>query len=229
MRADSRAFRKAWEWLRPVWLVAAVIFPFRSVVADWNVVPTGSMKPTIVEGDRILVDKLAYDLKFPFTTWRLAEWGSPGRGDIVVLYAPDDGTRLVKRVIALPGDVLEIRGGALLINGISCRYTGVGEAPAVLERDERTAHVFAREQLGERLHAVMHARRAAPGRFFGPVSVPEGRYFVMGDNRDNSRDSRAFGFAERSEILGRATRVLVSLDPERFYLPRAGRVNVTLH
>src|SRR5262245_13276000 len=103
-----RASRYLWqEWIKPLAVVAAVVLPFKSAIADWNWVPSGSMKPTILEGDLVLVNKLAYDLKVPFTLWRLAAWDNPSRGDIVVLFSPHDGKRLVKRVIALPGDTLE--------------------------------------------------------------------------------------------------------------------------
>ena len=89
------------EWVKPLLLIGLVMFSFRSAVADWNDVPTGSMKPTILEGDRIFINKLAYDLKFPFTRWRLAQWKDPAWGDVVVLLSPEDGKRLVKRVVGL--------------------------------------------------------------------------------------------------------------------------------
>jgi len=105
----SRA-RHYWQKeIRPMLILALVLFCVRSSLADWNDVPTGSMKPTILEGDRVFVNKLAYGLKVPFTTWHLAEWANPKRGDIVVFFSPHDGTRLVKRVVALPGDVVELR------------------------------------------------------------------------------------------------------------------------
>jgi len=107
--------------IRPLLIIALVVFAVRSSLADWNDVPTGSMKPTILEGDRVFVNKLAYDLKVPFTTFHLAEWGNPQRGDVVVFYSPHDGTRLVKRVIGLPGDTVEIRAGQVLVNGIVLR------------------------------------------------------------------------------------------------------------
>src|SRR4249920_2590657 len=113
----SRA-RKFWrKEIRPLLILALVMFSIRSSLADWNDVPTGSMRPTIVEGDRVLVNKLAYDLKVPFTTLHLAEWGNPERGDIAVFYSPHDGKRLVKRVIGLPGDIIELRENQLLLNG----------------------------------------------------------------------------------------------------------------
>src|SRR3954471_3455734 len=92
--------------LQPIVIMLFVLLAARSSLADWNDVPTGSMNPTILEGDRVFVNKLAYDLKVPFTTWHLAEWGMPQRGDVVVFYAPTDGTRMVKRVIGLPGDTI---------------------------------------------------------------------------------------------------------------------------
>src|SRR2546423_12721479 len=105
-----------------------VISSLRSALADWNDVPTGSMKPTIEEGDRVVVNKLAYDLKIPFTTIEVAKWSDPKRGDIVVLFSPVDGTRLVKRVIAIPGDRIEMRENQLLVNGQAASWKPIGQA-----------------------------------------------------------------------------------------------------
>src|SRR5471032_1761970 len=113
-----RAFaRAAWRDWRGFIIFLVIMFSFRSAIADWNDVPSGSMLPTILIGDRILVDKLAYDLKFPFTTVHLSTWGAPKRGDIVVFYSPADGVRLVKRVIGLPGDQISMQDNQLTING----------------------------------------------------------------------------------------------------------------
>src|SRR5438045_1814613 len=98
-------------------LMLLIISSLRSALADWNDVPTGSMKPTIEEGDRVVVNKLAYDLKVPFTTYEIAKWGDPKRGDIVVLFSPIDGTRLVKRVIGIPGDSVAAIENQLYVNG----------------------------------------------------------------------------------------------------------------
>jgi signal peptidase I len=114
--------------IRPLLVLGLVLCAIRSSFADWNDVPTGSMKPTILEGDRVFVNKLAYDLKVPFTTWHLAEWANPQRGDIVVFYSPHDGTRLVKRVIGLPGDLLELRGDQLFLNGQPAEYSPLDAA-----------------------------------------------------------------------------------------------------
>src|SRR5260370_40860004 len=120
----SRWWRKE---IRPLLIIALVMFAIRSSLADWNDVPTGSMKPTILEGDRVFVNKLAYDLKVPFTTWHIAEWSNPQRGHIVVFFSPHDGKRLVKRVVALPGDTIELRNNALVLNGHPVEYTPVAE------------------------------------------------------------------------------------------------------
>src|SRR5829696_6560206 len=105
------------QHVKPFVFVVLVLCMVRSSIADWNDVPTGSMRPSILEGDRIFVNKLAYDLKVPFTTWHLAAWGDPKRGEVVVFYSPQDGVRLVKRVIGEPGDVIELRQNRLLVNG----------------------------------------------------------------------------------------------------------------
>lgn len=118
----SRA-RHWWrQEIRPLLILALILFSIRSSLADWNDVPSGSMQPTILVGDRIFVNKLAYDLKVPFTTWHLAHWSDPQRGDIVVFYSPRDGTRLVKRVVGLPGDTVELRNDQLIINGQPVNY-----------------------------------------------------------------------------------------------------------
>ena len=105
MRRDwrERVSLFVWGWVGSLVVAMLLATSVKSAVADWNVVPGGSMRPSIVEGDFIFVNKLAYDLKVPYTTWHVATWGEPERGDIVVSYSPKDGERLVKRVWALRG------------------------------------------------------------------------------------------------------------------------------
>lgn len=210
--------------IRPLLILALVLCSIRSSLADWNSVPTGSMKPTIVEGDRIFVDKRAYDLKVPFTTWHLAEWSNPKRGDIVVFYSPKDGTRLVKRVIGLPGDIVELNNNRLTINGAAIEYEKP-EADALkdISDEDRRSQVFSDEKLEGKIHAVAGSPSLHALRDFAPYRVPEGHYFMMGDNRDNSYDSRFFGAVDRKLILGRATSVVMSFDREHFYMPRWDR------
>jgi len=218
------------EWIRSLLIVVLVVGSFRSAIADWNDVPSGSMKPTILEGDRIVVNKLAYDLKVPFTSWRIARWTKPQRGDIVVLFSPADGKRLVKRVVGLPGDRLALRNDRLFINGKAVAY---GPLTGIEVRDfqhsERPARMLASEMLDERAHPVMITPELPAMRFFGPIEVPKGQYFVMGDNRDESGDSRVFGFVAQDAIVGRATAVAASVDPSDHYLPRWRRFMRSLY
>lgn len=216
--------------IRPLLVMALILFSIRSSLADWNDVPSGSMRPTILEGDRIFVNKLAYDLKVPFTTMHLAEWGNPRRGDIVVFYSPYDGKRLVKRVIGLPGDTIELRDNALVINGKLVEYQALDEQVLRdIKPAERAGQVFAGEKLPGQAHAVEGnpSRRAL--RTFGPIQVPEGQYFMMGDNRDDSFDSRYWGTVDRKQIVGRATAVVMSLDKNNCWLPRGRRFFTALN
>lgn len=182
------------------------------------------MKPTILEGDRVFINKLAYDLKVPFTTWRLAQWSNPERGDIVVFYSPQDGIRMVKRVVGLPGDLIEMQNEKLIINGDPVEYEALEvETSGQLSEAEQKESLFANERLPGQTHAVMVIPGVPAKRSFDPVRVSDGHYFMMGDNRDNSFDSRFFGMVERKRIIGKATDVVVSLDKSNYWLPRSQR------
>jgi len=218
--------KKQWgEWRGVILFAAFVLTPVKSSLADWNWVPTGSMNPTIVEGDMVYVNKLAYDVRFPLTLKSMKHISDPERGDISVLFSPEDDVRLVKRVIGIPGDEIEMKNNILFINGEKLKYSELSsEHTKDLLVELRESSLFAQEHLGERKHAVM----SIPGiqsnkRSFGKVVVPEGHYFVMGDNRDLSKDSRFFGFAERKLFIGEATGVIVSFNKLDKYQPRFGR------
>lgn len=218
--------RRQWsEWRSTIFVILFGLVPLKSSFADWNWVPTSSMNPTILEGDLVYVNKLAYGLRVPLTLKRVSQWGDPEKGDIVVLFSPDDGTRLVKRVIGVPGDSLEMRNNILFINGERLKYDRLPQdAFEGLESDLRARSIFAQETLGEREHAVMAIPAiATPRRNFEPIVVPEGKYFVMGDNRDVSQDSRYFGFADREQIIGEATNVILSFNILDKYQPRLSR------
>lgn len=221
--------RRVWkEWIRPIGLWLAILLPIRSALADWNWVPSGSMKPTILEGDLVYVNKLAYDLKVPFTTHHLVEWGNPVRGDITVFFSPVDGTRLVKRVAGLPGDVVEMRQEVLYVNGQSMAYEPVSATPFKQEVYEDPQPVMARERGDIKEHYVMALPNRPALRTFGPVTVPEGCYFMLGDSRDNSNDSRFWGVVPREKITGRASRVLLSFNKNHWLIPRVSRFGESL-
>ena len=196
-----------------------VVSSLRSALADWNDVPTGSMKPTIEEGDRVVVNKLAYDLKIPFTTLEVFKWADPQRGDIVVLFSPVDGTRLVKRVVGVPGDSIEMRDNQLFVNGRAAQWKEV----ATQEDSEQGSSLVVEENLAGRTHRVMFTPQIPAVRSFSPVVAPRGRYFVMGDNRDNSNDSRFIGLIDRRRIVGKATAVAFSFDRAHYFAPRFER------
>jgi signal peptidase I len=220
----SRARRWWRDEIRPLLVLALVLLSLRSSLADWNDVPTGSMMPTILEGDRVFVNKLAYDLKVPFTTWHLAQWSNPQRGDIVVFFSPYDGKRLVKRVIGLPGDTLEVRNNVLSLNGQPVTYKPVAEELLRgVAASDRPSNDLALEELPGREHVVAAIPWVPAKRNYGPYRVPEGSYFMMGDNRDNSFDSRYYGPVARKRIVGRATAVVMSFDHKHHWRPRWNR------
>jgi signal peptidase I len=219
MRKMAGFINRLWkEWRMTIFFIIFVVIPVKSSLADWNWVPTGSMVPTIVEGDLVYVDKVAYDLRIPLTFHRLAKWSDPVRGDIVVCFSPEDQIRLVKRIIALPGDTVEIKRGVLCINGRPVTYTE--QLCSTMEKRV----VLATENLYGHKHQVMSIPSIPAMRDFGPVTVPQDNYFVMGDNRDNSKDSRHFGFVERKAIVGKARAVIVSFDITDKYQPRLKRI-----
>ena len=192
---------------------------FRSGIADWNVVPSGSMKPTIVEGDRILVNKLAYDVQVPFLYYSLKKLGDPKRGDIIVFDSKVADLRLVKRVIGLPGDTVEMIDNVLYINGQELQYDLLETHQNQLDEQEDLLGV---------VHIVRLNRSGSRLSSFEQAEVPEGFYLALGDNRDNSSASRVIGFVPRDEIIGRAKKVVMSVDYENYYIPRGDRFWKTL-
>lgn len=209
----SKAFwTSAWQENKSFIIFLSLMFIFRSACADWNTVPSGSMKPTILEGDRIAVNKLAYDIRVPFTHISLMKLADPERGDIVVFDSKVSDKRLVKRTIGIPGDTVAMVNNQLLINGTPIQY----EQTAVTNDElEHLFNVTHRIRIGSpNDHAFAN---------FPAVVVPEGFYLMLGDNRDNSADSRVIGLVPRDEIIGRSRAVVMSFNYDNFYIPRADR------
>ena len=221
-RPLMRYSKALWLKFRFMAFAIIVLLAVRSSLADWNDVPSGSMKPTILEGDRIFVNKLAYDLKVPFTMERLFSWGDPKRGDVVVFFSPADGIRLVKRVVGVPGDTVELRENCLVINGEPAAYASVStEQMNAISPVERLEHglLLEREPAGPS-HEVMSTPGIFARRNFEPLTLGPGKYFMMGDNRDNSKDSRYFGPVDRGQIVGHAVGIAMSLDIKANWKPR---------
>ncbi len=175
-------------------LLLALVVRSSVVEAFW--VPSGSMLPTIQIGDHLFVNKMAYALRVPLLGTKLVDTGTLHRGDIVVFVSPiEHGTDLIKRVVAVAGDTVQVRDKHLFING------------------EAIPDVHA--------HFVDPTLRGTPRDEFGPVVVPPGKFFVMGDNRDRSYDSRYWGFADVSSIKGRAMFIYFSWDAKKCW-PRWG-------
>jgi signal peptidase I len=187
----SSVGRSAWRKVRmPAWIVAVlVVLVARSSLADHYEVPSGSMLPTVHVGDHVLVSKLAYGLRAPFIGF-VDQFDGPSRADVVVLESPETSIVLLKRVIAIPGDTVEVRDGKLWLNGVEVQ----------VEAD----HGELRELLGH-AHSISLAEGGGPN--FGPTTVPPHKYLVLGDNRGDSRDGRYFGLVDRRAIFGRAMRV----------------------
>jgi signal peptidase I len=196
---------------------------FRTAVADWNPIPSASMHPNLLEGDVVLVNRLAYNVKLPLTDVVLAHTGDPKQGDIVTFSSPRDGTRLIKRVAALPGDVVEMRQGALYINDRRAAYRQAGQGTEALQPGMSTPYAQFEEAVGASQRRVQYLPERGMARNFGPVVIPPGHYLMLGDNRDNSVDSRFIGLVPRERLIGRAERVLVSADIEGDWLPRTER------
>jgi signal peptidase I len=224
---------KNWVRNNKGFLAFLVLFGvFRTAVADWNPIPSASMHPNLLEGDVVLVNRLAFDLKVPLTDVVLARLGEPQRGDIVTFRSPRDGTLLIKRVVALPGDVVEMRNERLYINGKGADYKVVEQSLDSVGGTATRAFQLAETWDGNRARQRRHIQimpDVLAARTFGPVTVAPGEYLMLGDNRDNSADSRMIGLVPRKLLVGRAERVLVSADYQGNWMPRTERFGMSLY
>jgi signal peptidase I len=201
-------------------LIIILMSVFRSSLADWNSVPTGSMKPTIIEGDRIIINKLAYDLKLPFSNISIAKLGDPQRGDIIIFNSKVSAKRLVKRVIGLPGDAVSMKNNALSINGKALTY-GLNNADTTPSVSK--PYYDLTEYLYGAVYSIRISRQTTAASNLSKIIVPKGVFLALGDNRDNSADSRYIGFIPRAEIIGRSKNVAMSFDYQDYYLLRKER------
>jgi signal peptidase I len=201
---------------------------FRTAVADWNTVPSGSMRPTILEGDVVLVNRIAYDLKVPLTDISLAKLGEPKRGEVLTFTSPADGVRLIKRLVGLPGDAVEMRDEVVYVNGIAAEYGDPTQVAEPKENGGTTTGLRTTEKLAGKEHAVQFLPQINAQRSFGPYVIPKDHYFFLGDNRDASNDSRYIGPVPRRLLIGHANHIVVSADILGNWMPRFGRIGEKL-
>ena len=218
------------RWLRDnaKFLAFVLLFGvFRTAIADWNPIPSASMHPNLLEGDVVFVNRLAFDLKVPLTDVIVAHTGDPRRGDVVTFFSPQDGMRLIKRVIGLPGDTIEMRGKRLYVNGAVASYEELGLADEPLApRGVKALHV--EEDTAGNRHEIQWLARRGERDDFGPLTIPADHYLMLGDNRDNSEDSRWFGLVPREKLIGRAVGILVSADYKDTWAVRFSRFGKSL-
>jgi signal peptidase I len=201
-----------WEWTKIFWISVALFLVIRTFFVEAFHIPTGSMENTLLPGDFLLVNKLAYGAEVPFTHDRLPALEHPKFGDVIVFDYPRDPTQnFVKRLVGLPGDTLSMRNGVLIRNGIALRENYVRrEAPDM----DRGAEDFDWQR-----NYLVRSAQAAPAYHpsrdnWGPLVVPAKHYFVLGDNRDDSMDSRYWGFVPDSLVTGRPILIYYSYAPD---------------
>jgi len=212
--ARHTALRALWDQVGTLVLAVLIALGIRAFVIEPFRIPSGSMLPTLLIGDHLFVNKFAYGVKIPFTDLRLPGLRQPERGDVVVFSVAKEGTSIypaderpdfprdnfVKRIVGLPGDTVEVRDGEVRVNGQVVPQTPTQQSFV----DDRGRTLLVREeQLGTHEHAVLDDP-AITGLQRTPVVVPPGRYFMMGDNRDFSNDSRGWGTVRLAEIKGPA-------------------------
>lgn len=203
-----------------------LVLVFRSFMFEPFKIPSGSMLPTLLIGDFIVVSKFSYGLRLPVLNTKILETGEPERGDVFVFRFPEDPkVNYIKRVIGLPGDTLTYRDKMLFVNGepVEQDIAGPWVGEGVNRNRPGTRPQQRTEQLGEVAHDILihPSRRSGPARSW---TVPEGYYFAMGDNRDASLDSRAWGFVPEQNLVGKAIRIWMHWDCGRGFCVDFSRI-----
>lgn len=219
-------------WLREnkgFFLFILLLGIFRTAVADWNPIPSGSMRPNLLEGDVVFVNRLAYDIKLPLTDVVLAHLNDPKRGDIVTFTSPADGKRLIKRLVALPGDRVEMRNKQLLINGERAEYELQTLTTETLSHGNGLPAVRVNEKVAGKQRVIQWLPDLHRATDFAPMVVPKDSFLMLGDNRDNSVDSRYIGLVPRNVLIGRAERILVSAAILDDWSLRTDRIGQSLY
>ncbi len=199
------------DYSRSFFPVLLIVLVLRSFVAEPFRIPSGSMMPTLLVGDFILVNKFSYGVRLPVTRTLILETGSPERGDVAVFkYPRNPAEDYIKRVVGIPGDLIEFQDRTLHVNGEPQTTEEVGTYEGVGSGRMMTGATVFREHLGETPHEILMWERSSG--MSGSVRVPEGHYFMVGDNRDNSNDSRMWGFVSEDLLVGRALFIWLNWD-----------------
>lgn len=226
--AVARAFREPVivEYARSFFPVIFIVLLLRSFLVEPFRIPSNSMMPTLLTGDFILVNKFAYGLRLPVLNEKFLDIGEPQHGDVVVFKYPlDDRTDYIKRVIGVPGDEVWYRDKTVFLNGEPVAQLPVGEFEGVGAGAGMSGARESLENLAEVEHRILvrsNAPDLPPGcrvLAYGPVQIPPGQYFVMGDNRDNSNDSRCWGFVPERNLVGKAFAIWMNWDGARDGFP----------
>jgi signal peptidase I len=199
------------DYGRSLFPVIMIVFVLRSFIVEPFRIPSGSMLPTLHLGDFILVNKAAYGLRLPIVYKKIIPTGSPDRGDVMVFRFPENPKiNFIKRVVGLPGDSIRVVGRTVYINNQKVAQKLMDEDHQTNDRRTYISNRY-EEQLGNVTHDILVRRGGRGSRGFDGV-VPEGHYFVLGDNRDNSRDSRYWGFVPEENLVGRAFFIWMAWD-----------------
>lgn len=241
------------DYARSFFPVAAILLVLRAFVFEPYRIPTDSMMPTLLAGDFIVVNKFAYGLRLPVTQRKIVDTGLPKRGDIVVFrYPPDPRVNYIKRLVGLPGDLIQVKNDQLIVNSQPVPFTDTGRYSDGCYLNMR----LATEQLGEHQHQVLHCvtsdyiqvaplpgcNREITQNYLcnesaeSPqadlndyeIRVPAGKYLMIGDNRDNSSDGRVWGFVDETQLVGKATRIWFNWDLNRSGGPNWHRIGTKI-
>lgn len=205
------------EYARSFFPILLIVFLLRAFLYEPFRIPSGSLEPTLRMGDFILTNKFDYGLRLPILRTKLVNIGIPKRGDIVVFrWPPDTSYYFIKRVIGLPGDRVNYMNKVLTINGKEMTQTALHTPPVLNTIQLENGYTIRVEKKEEDLGGVKHYIYLEPARGLGynfqNINVPQGMYLVMGDNRDDSADSRYWGFVPEENIVGKAVLVWMSWD-----------------